>query len=478
VDTAGNIYIADYGNNRIRKVTASTGIITTVAGNGTSGYSGDGGLATSAELNGPNGVAVDAASNIYIADAGNSRIREVELAGANISSPAVSVNCSPNPITIAGANSVCTVSVGGGATGTVSLTYNGTYWATLSLKSGSATAIWPSATGAGSYTISAAYSGDEYHAAATGSTVLVVGKAAPALSLSSSANPVLTGGTSIFTATIAGGVSPTGTITFQKAAGCPATASATTFGTATVSGSAGSYSVSNVTWATGIYTISAVYGGDGNNAGATATMCETVNHSGSAGTISLSAYSGYPGTSLTLTGTGFGASQGSSTVTFGTTQATVRGWSETAIAVTVPSTLAASSYTVAVNVSGAVVGQATFLIQPKIDSISMPSGPPLMGLVITGLGFGTAQGNNTVTIGNVSAKVVSGTWGVELAPPSVESTITVQIPCAAAIGSADIVVNIDDSSSQPVSSIAQPFEVVYPLGCGSTQTLPAQCSAQ
>jgi sugar lactone lactonase YvrE len=77
VDSAGNLYIDDALNNRIRKVNASTGTITTVAGNGTAGYSGDGGLATSAELNEPAGVAVDGAGNLYIADRFNNRIREV-----------------------------------------------------------------------------------------------------------------------------------------------------------------------------------------------------------------------------------------------------------------------------------------------------------------------------------------------------------------------------------------------------------------
>jgi hypothetical protein len=77
VDSAGNIYIADYSNNRIRKVTASTGIITTVAGNGTASYFGDGGPATSAALNYPAGVAVDSLGNIYIADYYNNSIREV-----------------------------------------------------------------------------------------------------------------------------------------------------------------------------------------------------------------------------------------------------------------------------------------------------------------------------------------------------------------------------------------------------------------
>jgi YD repeat-containing protein len=80
VDAAGNIFIADYGNNRIRKVDAS-GIITTVAGTGTSGYSGDGGPATEARLNYPDGIAVDAAGNIFIADYGNNRIREVDTSG-------------------------------------------------------------------------------------------------------------------------------------------------------------------------------------------------------------------------------------------------------------------------------------------------------------------------------------------------------------------------------------------------------------
>ncbi len=77
VDASGNLFIADTYNNRIRKVNASTGIITTVAGNGTYGYSGDGGAATSAKLYSPVGVAIDASGNLFIADNGNNRIRSV-----------------------------------------------------------------------------------------------------------------------------------------------------------------------------------------------------------------------------------------------------------------------------------------------------------------------------------------------------------------------------------------------------------------
>jgi len=75
VDSAGNLYVADTGNYRVRRV--SNGVITTVAGNGTRGFSGDGGPATSAQFDGDQGVAVDSAGNLYIADDGNYRIRKV-----------------------------------------------------------------------------------------------------------------------------------------------------------------------------------------------------------------------------------------------------------------------------------------------------------------------------------------------------------------------------------------------------------------
>lgn len=77
-DQMGNLYIADSGNHRIRMVDMATGIIMTVAGNGEAGYSGDGGKATSCNLNFPEGVAVDNEGNIYIADSGNNRIRMAE----------------------------------------------------------------------------------------------------------------------------------------------------------------------------------------------------------------------------------------------------------------------------------------------------------------------------------------------------------------------------------------------------------------
>jgi sugar lactone lactonase YvrE len=80
VDSSGNVYIADTQTNAVRKVTASTGIITTVAGTFQHGFSGDGGSATQASVSQPNSVAVDQSGILYIADTGNNRIRSVNQA--------------------------------------------------------------------------------------------------------------------------------------------------------------------------------------------------------------------------------------------------------------------------------------------------------------------------------------------------------------------------------------------------------------
>jgi len=91
-DAVGNLYIADFYNSRVRKIT-TTGIISTVAGNGTAGFSGDGGNATSAEIEFPYGVALDAAGSLYIADGSNNRIRKVTC-----SVPTLSVTASAGTV--------------------------------------------------------------------------------------------------------------------------------------------------------------------------------------------------------------------------------------------------------------------------------------------------------------------------------------------------------------------------------------------
>ena len=100
VDTAGNLFIADANNNVIRKVTTA-GIITTAAGNGSAGYSGDGGTVNGANLFNPYGVAVDNYGSIYIADANNQRVRKTFTRGLGVQTlvPTGAVTVYPNPFT-------------------------------------------------------------------------------------------------------------------------------------------------------------------------------------------------------------------------------------------------------------------------------------------------------------------------------------------------------------------------------------------
>ena len=83
-DAAGNLYFSDTFNCRIRRVDARSGVITTIAGNGDKGYSGDGGPATQAALNEPYGIALDRAGNLFVADRLNRRVRRIDAASGII----------------------------------------------------------------------------------------------------------------------------------------------------------------------------------------------------------------------------------------------------------------------------------------------------------------------------------------------------------------------------------------------------------
>ena len=124
VDASGNLFIAETGNHRIRRVDAATEVITTVAGTSTPGFSGDGGPATSSSLANPRGVAVDAFSNLFIADRGNGRIRRVDgvtgvittVAGTSTpgfsgdGGPATSAKLSPSGVAVDAVGSLYIVS--------------------------------------------------------------------------------------------------------------------------------------------------------------------------------------------------------------------------------------------------------------------------------------------------------------------------------------------------------------------------------
>jgi len=84
LDTNQNLYLADTASHRIRKIAATTGIITTVAGDGTQGFAGDNAVATAASIDSPTGIAVDASGNLYLADTHNHRIRKITAANGQI----------------------------------------------------------------------------------------------------------------------------------------------------------------------------------------------------------------------------------------------------------------------------------------------------------------------------------------------------------------------------------------------------------
>lgn len=85
IDGAGNIFFTDTGNSAVREIVAATGLIETIAGTGATGYTGDGGAATAAQLNHPEGIAFDATGNLYISDTGNNVIRKLSALDGTIS---------------------------------------------------------------------------------------------------------------------------------------------------------------------------------------------------------------------------------------------------------------------------------------------------------------------------------------------------------------------------------------------------------
>jgi hypothetical protein len=116
-DAAGDLFFADSGNNRVREVNVATGVITTVAGDGTEGFAGDYGQATTAELFCPEGIAIDSAGNLFVADTGNNRIRDVSLSTGVITTVAGNGAqwCSGDggPATAAGLDRPCSLAVDG-----------------------------------------------------------------------------------------------------------------------------------------------------------------------------------------------------------------------------------------------------------------------------------------------------------------------------------------------------------------------------
>ena len=304
VDIDGNIYIADTQNNAIRKVTVSTGKISTVAGKDVQGYSGDGGDATKAELSLPSGVAVDTTGNIYIADTWNNRIRAVGPEPKD--TPTLSVETSGTP-SLYGGPVTFTATITKGTSGTVTFNDGGTAIGTGTI-SGTKATFTTNILAVGTHTITAVYSGDlSYNAVTSSAITQTVSITTTTVALASSLNPSIYGQSVTITATVTPSVA-TGTVTFRYGhctTGGPLsseTVPCTTLGTATLSGGTATFSTSAL--AAGSYSISAVYGGDSNCTGSTSgPLTQTVNQASTTTAVASSLNPSAYGQSVTLTAT-------------------------------------------------------------------------------------------------------------------------------------------------------------------------------
>lgn len=333
----GSLYIADSGNDRVRAVNLSTGIITTVAGNGSPYFAGDGGPATAAALS-PRQITFDTVGQMYIADAG--RIRKVDLSGiittyaGNGNSGIGPDNVPPSQTYFAGLEGVywnapanqliisdganklrqvtylgttteiavnpATVAPGGqvtltatvsntSATGTVNFLVNGTFVGSAPLSAGQAVFTW-TATG-GSNTAGAIYTGDATYApSASGLAGISVTKPPTTTTVTANPNPVTQGQNVTLTAAVTPSTA-TGQVQFYGAGGF--------FGSGSLANGAATFTIPS--GGPGTITVYAIYPGDANNANSTSpTLTITVLASTSVA-ISSSLNPSQPGGAVTFT---------------------------------------------------------------------------------------------------------------------------------------------------------------------------------
>jgi hypothetical protein len=322
VDSAGNIYIADMNDNRIRKVTAGSGYISTVSGNGTAGFLADSVAATAAELNLPQGIGLDGAGNLYIADTANNRIRAVDPTQSILTFPtSTPVGISdgtddPETALVSNiGNAALTIPPPGSGTNPSLATYfaldAATTCAELSTASSAATlasgsdckyAVDFEPTVAGAVNGSLVLTDNSLNATGTQQTIHLFATATAAnttTTLSSSANPSAFGASVTITATVAptaGTALPLGTVQFSV--------NGTAAGSAVTLNSSGQAASTISTLATGTDSITAVYTStSGNFIGSTATaLNQVISKASPSATISWAQPAGIAyGTALSAT---------------------------------------------------------------------------------------------------------------------------------------------------------------------------------
>jgi hypothetical protein len=177
--------------------------------------------------------------------------------------------------------------------------------------------------------------------------------------------------------------------------------------------------------------------------------------------ISVSPTSGYVGDWVTVTCVAFACAPGATTVTFnGVAAAAMQNWTASSFQVQVPDTTSGD-----VVVTGSASGQVTFTVTPKVTGLSIGQGPAQMGFVITGTGFGAAQGGSAVTLGGTVLAVAPNGW--------TSTAITVQIPAGTANGNnLQVLVKVGGVPSANPNNVS--FSVVCPFGCCANP--PCNCN--
>jgi hypothetical protein len=268
-DNSGNFYVADFFNNAIRKFTLG-GNMQTIAGNRVTGFSGDGGPATSAELDGPDGAFVEPNGSVLIADIHNGRIRIVGAATSTTLSASPNPSLEGQPVSL---TATVTPTGGGTPTGSVQFLDNAIAIGTGSVNASGKATLITSTLALGAHSLTAQYLGTNFPSSVSSvlNVTIAPGGSATSTAPATSQNPSASGQTVTFTATITSATAgiPTGTVAFFDGN--------TQLGASVVTGSAQA-TFTTATLAVGTRSITAKYSGDPVFAASTSpVLLQTVN---------------------------------------------------------------------------------------------------------------------------------------------------------------------------------------------------------
>jgi sugar lactone lactonase YvrE len=463
LDAAGNLYIADRDNYSVRGVDAATGIITTVAGNGTPGNAGNGGPAVDATLSEPVGLAMSSAGYLYIGDEENAQVRV--LRPETLAATATTLSAAPLNVP-AGQTLTLTATVtatAGTPTGTVTFLNGAATLGTGTLNSsGVATlALTPPQ---GVYSITASYAGNINFAPSASSPPVIVNVAATTTTTLSAVPTTLTvGQTLTLTATVkaSAGITPTGTVTFLNGTASLGTGTLNSSGVATLV----------LTPPVGVYSITASYAGTQLDLASVSSppIAVTVNAIVTTTTLTANPTTLNVGQTLTLTATVAAASGAAptGTVTFLNGTATLGTGTLNASGVaTLVLTPAVGTYSITASYGGSSTDAAsvssppiTVTVNPAVTTTTLIATPTTLyaGRTLTLTATVTAGSGSTptgtVTFLNGAASLGTGTLNAAgvaalvLTPPLGVYSITAAYggttDDAPSVSSPPITVNVD-----------------------------------